>query len=422
MTNAGCLQRNPDYQFDPRNIGSVLPNGGTHSTKEKDSDDDPLRSSSSELPLEEKGSTTRGSNSSSHSSSSPLSLFTSNESSSIESSHSNTESSSAPDQSTRLAIEIDATQITEKLLSGFPFSLTFNHQALVRQGAAADGRDLAVVSIHDGVPVPVPRTLDHLSSWNQEDTTIWFVIDEEILPGSVSDDRYFLVTQEPEVVPNSDESKIFTDVEDFGSSALSSTRWKEHLSVAGNRSLTQTSDAVVLRAEQGQFEPFAYIALRQAAKPYWSSVRIDVRTRFTNTGLRGDCGLFFPVALRSAHNSYLRAGLRSDISQYAGLSYDDFQDRIQVGEIQAPLPRSDLWEVHSLSWVQNDIVYWRDGVQLLATQSAGSITLPNQTNLQLEFAVGADTIGCSGSGELGLEIDWFRVRRYTFPEPSARLK
>lgn len=293
---------------------------------------------------------------------------------------------------------------------------------MVAQGAAVDGSDLAVVSVREGVTVSLPRTLDRGSRWNHEYTTIWFTTDAEIPQGSTVDDRYHLVTQESGVVPNTDEFKIFLDAEDFGSSALNPTKWSEVVSVGGIRSLTQTSDAVLLKAQPHNFDPISYITLRQAPRSYWSSIRIDAKTRFTNTGLNGSCGLLFPVSLTSADNSLLRAGLRSNISQYAGLSHNDPLGVDDVTPILEPLPRNGIWEVHSLSWTQNDIAYWRDGVRLLETRSQGSITRPNQTHLQLEFAAGASNSGCDGSGELGLEVDWYRVRRYTFPEPTARLK
>lgn len=318
-------------------------------------------------------------------------------------------------------IEIDATKVSEILLPGYPMVLTFNHQALVEQGAAIDGSDLAVVSQHGDEITSLPRILDMQSSWNQSETTIWFTIDEEIDAGTTVRDTYYLVTQDTTIAPVDDRSQVFLEFEDFSTNDLSASLWSQQVSLTGDRNMTQTATGVVLTTSPPTNYPLSYLTLRRRATSYWASIRVDAMTRMTNTGLSGTCGRSFPIALTSEGDNRIRAGFRSDISNYAGLSYDEVQGINQVTNIPSPAPETDTWQLHSISWVRDLISYWQEDEPLLSQQSQGSITQPNQAQLQVEFSIGARSVDCTGSGQLGLEIDWFRVRRFTFPEPYARV-
>lgn len=318
-------------------------------------------------------------------------------------------------------IEIDATKVSEILLPGYPMVLTFNHQALVEQGAAIDGSDLAVVSQHGDEIASLPRILDMQSSWNQPETTIWFTIDEEIDAGTTVRDTYYLVTQDTTIAPVDDRSQVFLEFEDFSTNDLSASLWSQQVSLTGDRNMTQTATGVVLTTSPPTNYPLSYLTLRRRATSYWASIRVDAMTRMTNTGLSGTCGRSFPIALTSEGDNRIRAGFRSDISNYAGLAYDEVQQINQVTNIPSVDPETDTWRLHSISWVRDLISYWQEDEPLLSQQSQGSITQPNQAQLQVEFSIGARSVDCTGSGQLGLEIDWFRVRRFTFPEPYARV-
>lgn len=295
---------------------------------------------------------------------------------------------------------------------------------MVAQGAAIDGSDLSVISERGGSPVSRPRVLDRMSGWNRENTTIWFTIESSIAPGSTISDGYFLVTQHPSVTPNSRVDQVFLELEDFDDMSLNPSRWSTVESTEGSRSLTLTQSRAVLTASPHLTYPQSYITIRRAAQTLWPSVRIDAATRFTNTGLSGNCGRVFPLALTTNEDDRLRTGLRSDVSEYAALSSTDPGGANIVFSITGQTPRHNPadWDVHSLTWRGSEISYWRDGTQLITTQSQSSITRPNQRDMQLEFSVGAQRTGCTGSGELGLEVDWYRIRRYTFPEPLNVLK
>lgn len=332
------------------------------------------------------------------------------------------QTSSEQDLVTRWNIEVNAAHVTETILPEYPLSLTFDHQAMVSQGAQDDGSDLAIVSIRNNTTNSLPRVLDEQSSWNRPDTTIWFTIDASLQAGSTAEDVYFLVVQDPNITANTEADSVFTDFEDFGNTLPSSSAWSQVRSGAGHRELTASPDAVVLTAQRDPNYPITYITLRQQAKSYWASMRIDVMSRMTNTGLTGSCGRLFPVSLTSNGDNSLRAGLRSNLAEYAALSFDDDLGINQVESITNPTPTTGVWQLHSLAWIGTEISYWHENSRILTTQSQGSITQSNQTNLQLEFNAGSASAGCTQSGALGLEIDWYRVRRYTFPEPTARIK
>lgn len=412
---SSCLQLNgdfePEYHQDPQGHGIEASTSATSSPPHKDTSDTQESDTESSASPDPHSS---GANGTSTSSQAPGPTSSSTKGSS-------TDQSSSSEPLARTKIEIDATQVTEALLSGYPIALTFNHQSLVEQGAQANGEDLVIVSKRNQLTASLPRVLDMQSSWNQSETKIWFTIDQDIPAGRRVDDTYFIVTQDPSLSPIDDRSRIFQGFEDFGGTPPSSAQWSQQLSSEGARSFSTTPDAIVLTAERPSGYPLSYLTLRQQAKSYWPSIRIDVMTRFTNTGLNGDCGRVFPVALRSEGDNRIRAGLRSDIENYAGISYDDVEGINQVAAIPTLAPSSNAWELHSLSWVGKQISYWKDDGLLLNTKSEGSITRPNERNLHLEFSAGTRAVGCTGSGTLGLEIDWYRLRRFTFPEPTARM-
>lgn len=318
-------------------------------------------------------------------------------------------------------IEIDASQVTEVLLSGYPVSLRFNHQALVEQGAAPDGSDLVIASTRNNTVKSLPRSLDMQSAWNLDDTKIWFAIDERIEAGSSVTGVYSIVTQNPTLSPNDDRSRIFQDFEDFGDRILSPARWSEQMSTQGTRSLSITRDAVILSASPEVGVTRTHMTLRQRAASYWPTIRVDAMIRYTNTGLSGGCGRVFPIAFTSEGDNEIRAGFLSNISDYGAVSHNDTLGIDQTTLFPNLSPEKNTWQLHSLSWVHSRISYWLEDQALANTQSKGSITRANQKKLQLEFSAGARQIGCSGQGELGLEVDWYRVRRFTFPEPAARV-
>lgn len=416
---SSCLSLNQDFQVAPEraahaSTGSNVQNnsdGDNTAPEGVDASDNPTS------PPSQDNTTSNPTPTDESTSSSPES----NDTSTSSTSSTESETSTIPPLSARSKVEVDASAVTEALLSGYPISLTFNHRSLVDQGAAPDGSDLAMISVRSGTTTSLPRVLARESGWNQTDTKIWFTIDQSIQAGSIEQDSYFLVTQDPSVTPVDDRSRVFQDFNDFSSDPLSSAGWSLHLSAVGDREINQSASFVALTASPLDSYPLSYATLRQQATTYWPSIRIDAMTRFTNTGLSGSCGRIFPIALTTEGDNRIRAGYRSDISNYAALSYDEVQGINQVTPIATATPVEDTWQLHSLVWRGSDISYWRDNVELLETQSQGTITQPNQSNLQLEFSVGARSVDCTGSGTLGLEIDWYRVRRYTFPEPVAQI-
>lgn len=319
-------------------------------------------------------------------------------------------------------IEIRAEQLTQNLAAGYSLALTFDHRRFIDQGSAPDGSDLAIVSRHGEVTTSLGRVLDPQSSWGLSDTKLWFAIDDRVSRGSTIDDQYFLVIGDTDNPPNTDSSRVFLDFDDFGVSEPDSNKWLRSRSSVGSNELTPTDESVLLTASPHITYPLSYFTLRKAAVDLPAGVRIDARTRFHNIGLSGNCGRIFPISLTSANNFSLRAGFRSDLSGYAGLSFNQNSGVNHVTPINAIAPRTNTWELHSLSWIGTNIGYWRNGSRALETQSPGSVTQPDQTPLHLELSAGAQSRGCVGVGQLGLEVDWIRVRRFVYPEPWTRLK
>lgn len=416
----GCLRLNADFRFnsDPRPTTS----GDLVSTP-ADSSDLSSATTSEQDATNTVSSQTETSSPDSASGVDKTTTQTGNgEEASNTPTNSDTASSTSANIQPRSMIEIDASQVTQELVSGYPVSITFDHGSLVQQGAAPDGTDFAVISDRNGVTTSLPRVLDSRSQWNQPDTKVWFTLDQAIQAGTNIQNTFYLVTQDPTVSPIDDPSQVFQDFEDFSNTSLSSNLWSDHRSTQGERNFSQNATSIVLTASPPNDYPLSYFTLRQRAKNYGPSIRVDAMTRLTNTGLLGTCGRSFPIALTSEGDNRIRAGFRSDVKNYAGLSYDEVQGINEVTTAPGPTPSTDNWQLHSIAWVGSRISYWQQEARILEVQGKGSVRRADQAKLQIEFSVGARSVDCTGSGQLGLEVDWYRVRKYTYPEPVARVE
>lgn len=424
LGTSACLQLNPDYQH--RTLGQAT-NGpdlgrldSSASLNNTAGQSIPSPTSTSEDNNAQSTTSSEGPSSTLVDSSSSLASSGSSSSSRSSSTTSSTGTSTVP--ASWHAIEIRGDRLIENLVAGYSLRLTINHQSFVASGAASDGSDLAIVSRRGEVITSLGRELDPQSNWGRSDTKLWFAIDQTVFEGSTSDNEYFLVINDTNAPPNFDSSGIFLGFQDFRDTLPSPSQWAQVRSSEGSNDLSTTIESVLLTASPHISYPLSYASLRKSSMSLPSGIRIDARTQFHQVGLTGDCGRIFPISLTSANNFTLRAGYRSDLNSYAGLSFNNATGVNQVTPINTISPRNNTWDVHSLSWIGTDLGYWRNGTRVLETKSLGSVNRPDQTPLHVELSAGARSVGCVGVGELGLEVDWIRIRRFTYPEPIVRLK
>lgn len=436
VTTTSCLQLNPDFTLGPE-----------HTTLREDASDASPDTSSTQFQEEPTGPTSEGQSpdtstptgpltqpneSPSEESTSSLTRVSSSSystsssqpsnSSLLSSDSTNSSSSSSTSTTSWLPIEINASQAPRNVPAGYAFSVLVNHAQLVSHGAAANGSDLAIVSKRGATETSLHRVLDPDSSWNTTSTRLWFALDRSINQGSIVDDEYFIVVNAPGLPAQSNADQVFLNYDAFDTPTLDTNRWTTQGSSSGSRGVTKISDGFRVHAAPSASYPLVYFRVRHSAKTYPQGIRVDARTRFPNAGRSGNCGRLFPLSFRSDGDDRLRTGLRSDLTNYATLSYSEMQGINEVETINSTTPRNDTWEVHSMVWEGQDISYWRNATRLAQTQSQGTTRRPDQTPLMLEISAGAWTNGCSDTGSLRVDIDWVRVREYMSPAPFAQLK
>lgn len=433
LVGAGCLQFNPDFvlpgsnpaaqntqqvsQNTPDTHTSVTPTEPSgHIISEATSQPSSSSSTSRETTSEASttwdptttGSVTSGS--SQTGTSSPESSTTSD----------STTTTSAP--ATWRAITIDARQTTSDVPQGYTFAVVVDHAALVAAGAASNGSDLSIVARRGGTSTSLNRVLDPDSTWNSATTKIWFATDRVIGRGSLNNTEYFLAVGESGLAPVSNVDAMFLSFDDFDAPTLDSKRWSVHTSSVGTRSLSNIVGGIRLSASRHETYPLVYYSIRYAVRSFPSGIRVEAKTRFAANNLSGSCGRIFPITMRSQSDDSLRTALRSDLSKYGALSFNDVRGINEVDPINSATPTASQWQLHAMTWNGPDIRYYRDSMQLLQTQSHGNIKRPDQTPLQFELSAGAWKDDCSGSGSLQLDVDWVRIRRFMSPSPVARLE
>lgn len=420
---SGCLKINPEYSYLPHH-GDEWHDPGTTGPSEQDAaqSSTPTKvdyDTSSPLNPSEANSQTSDS---SETTASPKSGGTSH-SSSTASSQSDSSSGLGPVPPSWRAIEIDAQGTTAKVESGYVLALNIDHQALVSSGAANNGSDLSIVVRRGDTIQSINRVLDPESQWNASNTKIWFAINETIDQGAINNSEYYLVLGDPSLAPVSDPTTLFLVFDDFDASNIDTSRWSSLVSSVGTKSLSSISDGLRLSARQHDSYPMVYQRVRHLARSLPNGVRIDVKSRFNYFDLSGSCGRLFPITLKSQSDSAIRSGLRINLSDYHTISYDDVQGVNDTRFINSSVPTDGPWNQYSLTWLGEDIRFFKNSAQLAQTRSSGSVKRPNQVPMQLELSAGVRQTGCIGfSGRVELDIDWVRMRPYMRPEPSARLQ
>lgn len=420
----GCLKINPDYTSLPRGEDAVQNTTADFNDASKSSASDQASSSGPQtIPSIDQDATT-GQDLETSASTSDLTTPGSSQATSNPSTTSEDPTSSGlgPVPSSWKPVTISA-QLTDKdVPSGYTFDLDIDHAAMVANGAANDGSDLSIVLRRNDTLRSLNRVLDIDSRWNRVNTKIWFAIDGDIARGSILSDQYYLVVGDATLLPVSDPTTLFLTYDNFEDPVLDTLRWSTWNSLAGSPSISQINEGQRLSARTPSTQSPSHYTIRHVPRTYPDGIRVEVRSRYNFFDMLGTCGRVFPIALKSQIDGLIRTSLRINLSDYDVVAYDDTQLTEVVTPVDNEFPQDGPWNIHTLTWLETEVRYDRDGTELIRSTNPGAISVPNQVPLQLELSAGLARNGCFGSGRVDLDIDWVRVRPYMLPSPSARIE
>ena len=290
-------------------------------------------------------------------------------------------------------------------------SLVFDHASLVASGASPDGNDLRVLhyDTDSKTYTQIDRVLESDSGWGRIDTKIWFRTQILITRLTVDGVAHWLQWGGDDLTPpRADPARIFDYFDDFDTARYSlSTQGTPDVMVAGgNLVVTANANSSTYQSATMRFFGVDF---------QYRGIIVESRTKVTNPQIKFLCGGAPVVQLEDTSASWIRAAMDVFDGRHHHTRW--VTDRLQGTPGGATANAG--WHIYGLNWINDDVVLTRDAIDLFSGKSPSEWATPDHGKLRPVLNLQGGGASCAGSGEVGLEMDWLRVRRTGTEHPVA---
>lgn len=302
---------------------------------------------------------------------------------------------------------------------GYSTQILIDHAYLVRNGAASNGSDLAFVYVKNGEGYSIDRFLDPSSSWNHNQTRLWFPLQAPISVGTQVKGSYYLVFGPSQFKVNEDPNRVFLMFDHFASPTLDANKWTEHYEGAGSSGLEFRDFGLHLHASSSGVQNESRSIL-STWHGQLDGVLAEFMMKMPNP-LSLTCNVLRPMAFESTTDHRVRHGLGLNSGSWQHLQHNHAVDELDTKPLTSMRLERD-WTRYAISWRGNTQEAWMSSIRQLSESTSGDpVPTPASRDLQLRIQTAAKPGLCTGDNSSELEVDWVWVRHFALPEPLAEL-